>query len=81
MASMVQIPTSEGFAWKEMANEQEQPKTLLTWFVEMLIPKASSQETNLISFETNLAMLVTQVMEKLIQRPSETLQAAKTKEG
>ena len=30
MASMVQIPTSEGFAWKEMANEQEQPKTLLT---------------------------------------------------
>ena len=45
--------------------------------------KASSQKQNLISNETNFAMLLTQVVEKLIQRPSKTLEleAAKQKKA
>ena len=42
MASMVRIPASKEFSWKEMANEQEQLKMLLTQFVEMLIPKGAN---------------------------------------
>ena len=43
--------------------------------------EASLQKQNLISNETNLVMLLTQVVEKPIQCPSETLEAAKTKVG
>ena len=34
MASLIQIPSSKGFFWEEMANEQS-----LAQFVELLIPK------------------------------------------
>ena len=91
MALMVRIPASEEFSREEMASKQEQLK-MLTRFVEMLTPEgakpneasaaekqkeASSQKQNLISKETNFAMLLRHFVEKLIQRPSETLEAAK----
>ena len=67
----------KGLKQKE-ASEAEKPNEA----AEAEKPKnASLQKQNLISNKTNLAMLLTQVVDKLIQCPSETLEAAKTKKG
>ena len=69
----------KGLKQKE-ASEAEKPNEA----AEAEKPKnASLQKQNLISNKTNLAMLLTQVVEKLIQRPSKTLEveAAKQKKA
>ena len=71
MASMILIPSREGFSWEDMANEhveQEKQKMLLTQMVEMLIPKEAKQKKALEAEKRNKASEVEKPKEASSQK-------------